>query len=459
VDHFADTAQFPVWHAANVSPPRCSPAPSHSEVDVAIVGGGFSGLWTAYYLLKAQPQLRVALFESRNVGFGASGRNGGWCSGFFPLSVAELATVYGPDAAQLAYRESFATLAEMSRVISEERIECGWHVGGTLQSASTSLQAHRLQTNLAQQHQAGLSTNDALWLSASEVGKHIAVAETHGAIYSPHCATVNPFQLVHGLANSAQALGATIWEHSKVLSINDGIVTHEHGRCRAQLVVQATEGYSHALRQTRRRIVPLYSLMVATEPLDAATVEQLHWHGRSTFNDGSNMVIYAQLTADNRIAFGGRGAPYHYGSRIREQYDIHDQTHELIVKSIARHFPQAAHARITHRWGGPLAVPRDWTPCIELRRSDRYARLGGYVGDGVAATNLFARTLVDVYLDRDTPRRHLPFVHHQSPRWEVEPLRFLGINALIGLSNSIDTYEQRHGRTPRLRSRVLHALL
>lgn len=459
MDRFANTAQLPVWHTAHVVPTRSSVAPSNSDVDVAIVGGGFSGLWTAYYLLAAQPNLRVAIFEARNVGFGASGRNGGWCSGFLPLSVSELAKTYGRDAALLAYNESFATITEVARVIAEERIDCGWHRGGTLQSASTSLQAKRLQSQLTLQHNAGVSEHDAMWLSATEVAQRITVAETHGAIYSPHCATVNPYQLVHGLARTVDAYGATIWENSKVLSIDDGVVTHEHGRCRAQLVVQATEGYSHALRQTRRRIVPLYSLMVATEPLDNAVLAELNWQSRCTFNDASNMVIYAQLTEDNRIAFGGRGAPYHFGSRIRDEYDIHDGTHELIVASITKHFPMAANTRITHRWGGPLAVPRDWTPSIELRRGEHYARLGGYVGDGVAATNLFARTLVDLYLERDTPLRSLPFVQHDSPRWELEPLRYLGINALIGLSNSIDNYEMKHDKSPKLRSRLYEALL
>lgn len=459
MDRFANTAQVPVWHTANLAPTQFPTAPSASDVDVAIVGGGFSGLWTAYYLLTAQPQLRIAILESRNIGFGASGRNGGWCSGFLPLSVAELAGKHGRETALLAYQQSFDTIDEVARIISKERIDCGWHRGGTLQSASTALQAERLIDQLTMQHQAGLSANDARWLNASEVGQYIAVAETHGAIYSPHCATVNPYQLVHGLAGAVHARGANIWERSKVLSIDNGVVTHEHGHCRAQLVVQATEGYSHSLRQTRRRIVPLYSLMVATEPLDETTLEQLHWRSRCTFNDGSNMVIYAQLTHDNRIAFGGRGAPYHFGSRIADEFDIHDKTHDLIVSSIAKHFPAAAGARITHRWGGPLAVPRDWTPSISLHRDDRYARLGGYVGDGVAATNLFARTLVDTYLELDTPRRSLPFLQHRSPRWEIEPLRYIGINALIGLSNSIDTHELRHGRTPRLRSRVFEALL
>lgn len=455
-------ALHPVWREAPQSPATSYVsvhAPPQADVDVAIIGAGLSGLWTAYYLRKALPSLRIALLEAHEVGFGASGRNGGWCSGFFPSTIDEIAHSHGPQAALLAYRESFATLAEVAGVLRTENIECAWHQGGTVQSATTPLQAKRLQHGLAAQHAAGLSNEDVTWLSPDRVSEHLTVAETYGAIYSPHCATVNPLQLVRGLANVLRRNNVSLWENTIVSAVDDGRIVHQHGICSAELVVQATEGYSHSIRQTRRRVVPLYSLMVATEPLDAPTLANIGWHNRATFNDASQMIIYAQLTADHRIAFGGRGAPYHFGSRIKERFDIDDDTHQHIVKSIARHFPAAAHARITHRWGGPLAVPRDWTPTVIMNREQRYARIGGYTGDGVAATNLFARTLVDLYLERDTPLTHLPFINHQSPRWEIEPLRFLGINSLIALSNSIDNHEATHGKSPRIRTRLLEALL
>ncbi|MBJ7505356.1 MAG: FAD-dependent oxidoreductase [Ilumatobacteraceae bacterium] len=459
MNRYADASTYPVWHDGATQVASFGSAPAHAEVDVAIVGGGLSGLWTAYYLSVAQPTLRIAILEARHIGFGASGRNGGWCSGFLPLSLSELATIYGRDAGLLAYQESFATLPEIEQVVRRENIDCGWHQGGTVQSATTALQAQRLQTHLMQQHASGLGVADAEWLPSNEVSKHISVAKTFGAIYSPHCATVNPYQLVNGLARVVQQRGVTIWPDTVVQAIDNGVVTHSQGRVVAKQVVQATEGYSHTIAQTKRRIVPLYSLMVATEPLDAATLQAIGWHNRATFNDGGQMVIYAQLTSDNRIAFGGRGAPYHFASRVRERFDLDDDTHRRIVAAIAQHFPAAAHARITHRWGGPLAVPRDWTPTVTIDRTHKYARLGGYVGDGVAATNLFARTLVDLLLERQTSLTQLPFVNHRSPRWEPEPLRFLGVNSLIALSESIDTYEARHGKEPRLRTKIFEALL
>ena len=455
----SDAKPQPLWRESVQRRWDAEPAPKRAHVDIAIVGGGLSGLWSAYYFLQRHPNARVAILESQEVGFGASGRNGGWCSGFFPSSPDELADVFGARSAMDAYRASFDTLPEIERVLRTEGIVCDWHHGGTIQSASTALQAGRLSEMVDRQHAVGLAPSDMQWLPPSRVGEHLTLAETHGAVYSPHCATVNPYALTTGLAEALRRRGVQLWEHSKVVSIDDGHVRHSHGSLTADLVVQATEGYSHALKPTRRRLAPLYSLMVATAPLTDSMLSAIGWRNRVTFNDGGRMIIYAQLTADNRIAFGGRGAPYHFASRVHDRYDLDSDTHRRIAAAIAQHFPIAATARITHRWGGPLGVPRDWTPSVTLDRARHYARIGGYVGDGVAATNLFARMLVDAWLGTDSSLTRLPFVQHRSPKWEVEPLRFLGINSLLRLSESIDRYEQRHGREPRIRTKFFESLL
>ena len=193
---FEGTSTYPVWHDSAIQQTAFGTAPAHAEVDVAIVGAGLSGLWTAYYLSSAEPSLRIAILEARHVGFGASGRNGGWCSGFFPLTVSELASVYGRDAALLAYQESFATLPEVEQVLRREGIECGWHQGGTVQSASTALQAERLQSVLKQQHASGLGAGDAVGEVLDVVPvKAIPVPPVHHAIpRAPHGgAVVHPF--------------------------------------------------------------------------------------------------------------------------------------------------------------------------------------------------------------------------------------------------------------------------
>jgi len=469
LSRIAHAARKPVWHDAASPGWHVEQAPSHAEVDVAIVGGGLSGLWTAYYCSLARPDLSIAVIESRRVGFGASGRNGGWCSGMFALSPADLAAQFGREAALHAYRESFATLDEIEAVLARETIDCAWHRGGSITSATIPLQRERLQRDLRAQHEAGISESDMRWLEPGEVRDEIRLADTHGAVYTPHCATVNPYLLVLGLARAVRRKGVQVWEESRVTRIDDGVVAHvsasrtagahSSGTIRAGLVVQATEGYSPAFRQTRRTMIPLYSLMVATEPLPKHVLDELHWSKRATFTDGGRMIIYAQLTHDGRIAIGGRGAPYHFGSRVRASFDIDDDTHVRIVKAIARHFPAAADAKITHRWGGPLGVPRDWTPFVVVDRSAKYARIGGYTGDGVACTNLLARTVVDEWLGRDTSLRRLPFIGHHSEAWEPEPLRFLGVNALINFSDSIDRFEARTGRGPRVRTALLEKFL
>jgi len=461
--HWRAAATRPVWHDAatvadTVARWQVQRAPAATKVDVAIVGGGLSGLWTAYYLSSLHPAAHIAVVEARRVGFGASGRNGGWCNGFFPLTASELGEQFGAQAGLAAYHEGFRALDEIERVLHAEHIDCAWHRGGTIQSASTALQAERLQAHVAAQHQAGLTAADLRWLPAARVDEYLRLAETYGAIYSPHCATVNPFALVLGLARVLRDRGVQIYEDSPAGSIADGVVSHAHGSLQANFVVHATEGYSNTFAQTKRRLAPLYSLMVATEPLSESVVSQLGWHGRATFNDGGQMIIYAQLTADRRIAFGGRGAPYHFASRVNDRFDLDDATHRRIVASIAKHFPAAAGARITHRWGGPLGVPRDWTPSVVIDRRAKYARLGGYVGDGVAAANMFARMLVDAWHERDTALAKLPFLRHASPRWEVEPFRFIGINALLKLADSIDRYEVRRGKPPRVRTKIFESL-
>lgn len=458
-----NAVQRPVWHEADARDWPVTSAPSSGEVDVAIVGGGFSGLWTAYYFSLARPDWSIAVLESQRVGFGASGRNGGWCSGMFALSPSELAETFGRDAALHAYAASFATLNEIEAVLLREGIACGWHRGGSTISATIPLQRMRLQGDLAKQHAVGVNETDLRWLSADETRAEVNLAETYGAVYTPHCATVNPFQMVLGLARVLRRRGVQLWESSPVTAIEPGVVRHtadgKPAALRAGLVVQATEGYSPSFRQTRRAMVPLYSLMVATEPLSPEVLAQLNWSRRATFTDGGRMIIYAQLTADGRIAIGGRGAPYHFGSRIKPSFDIDDETHRRIVKAIARHFPAASGARITHRWGGPLGVPRDWTPSVVVDRTSNYARIGGYTGDGVACTNLLARTVVDEWLEHDSPLRNLAFIGHRSPEWEVEPLRFIGVNSLIHLSDSIDSHEARTGRSPKMRTTLIENLL
>jgi glycine/D-amino acid oxidase-like deaminating enzyme len=425
------------------------------DVDVAVVGAGYTGLWTAYYLRRADPRLRVAVLEREVAGFGASGRNGGWCLGFLPMDLERLARRAGHAPAMALQRELFRTVDEVGRAAEREGIDCHHHKGGTLQLATTPVQLGRLHARVEQARRMGLGDADLRLLGPSDAGRRIGVPGLLGAVWSPHCAAVDPARLVRGLARAVERHGARVFESTPVTRIRPGGVDTPHGRVRAEVVVRATEGYTAALPGSRRTVAPLYSLMIATEPLPAAAWERIGWTGRETVAAGGHLFVYAQRTLDGRVAFGGRGAPYHFGSRVRPAYDRHGRVHDGLRGALAALLPPAADTRITHRWGGPLGVARDWTASVGLDRASGLAWAGGYVGDGVAAANLAGRTLADLITGADSELTRLPWVQHRSRRWEPEPLRWLGINGALLLAGSADAAERRTGRPARLRGRLL----
>jgi len=433
--------------------------PGPLEVDVAIVGAGYTGLWTAYYLRRADPGLRVAVLEREIAGFGASGRNGGWCSAFVAMDREGLAARAGRGAPIALQRAMFDTVDEVGRVAGREGIDCHYRKGGALEVVTSPVQLARLEDGIGRARQWGMGDDDLRLLSRDEAERRVRAAGLLAASFTPHCAALDPARLVRGLARAVERLGATIHETTPVTRIRPGRADTPHGPVRAEVVVRATEGYSTALPGLRRSVLPLYSLMVATEPLPEAAWKEIGWAGGETMAAGGHLFTYAQRTRDGRIAFGGRGAPYHFGSRIRPGYDRDEQVHRRLAATLAELLPAAAGAEITHRWGGPLGIPRDWTSSVGLDRDTGLAWAGGYVGDGVGTANLAGRTLADLICGKDTDLTRLPWVQHRSRPWEPEPLRWLGVNAVRVLAGSADAAERRTGRPARLRERVLERFL
>jgi glycine/D-amino acid oxidase-like deaminating enzyme len=425
------------------------------EVDVAIVGAGYTGLWTAYYLRRADPGLRIAVVERHVAGFGASGRNGGWCSGFMPTAHEAMARQAGREATVALQRELYRTVDEVGRVARDEGVDCHWVKGGAMQLATSPLQRQRLQAAVADTRRWDIGPDDYDWLDAAEASRRLRVDGLLGAAWSPHCAAIDPARLARGLARVVEGRGVRVFEETPALALRPGQVDTPGGRLRAEVVVRATEGWTATLPGTRRALVPLYSLMIATEPLPPETWEAIGWAGHETFAAGGNLFVYAQRTHDGRVAFGGRGAPYHFGSTVRPAFDRHAAVHQRLRASLWRLLPQLGEVRVTHRWGGPLGLPRDWTPSVGLDRASGLAWAGGYVGDGVGAANLAGRTLADLITGADSELTRLPWVGHRSPAWEPEPLRWLGINLLRLLAASADAAEERNGRPARLRGRLL----
>jgi glycine/D-amino acid oxidase-like deaminating enzyme len=448
-----------LWFDQLAEPVVARPAlPGPADADVAIVGAGFTGLWTAYYLVRADPRLRVVVLEAEVAGFGASGRNGGWCSALFAAEPERIARSAGRQAAIDLYREMRATVDEVGRVTADEGIDAHYLKGGSLAVATRPEHVGPLRAGVAHQHAWGAGPQDAVWLDAEAAAARVRTSPCLGGAFTPHCARVQPARLVRGLADVVERAGVTVHEGTRVTGIDPGVVHTEHGRVRAEVVIRATEGYTPGLPGHRRALAPVYSLILATEPLPAAFWDEVGWSGRETVTDGRNLIIYAQRTDDDRIALGGRGAPYHLGSDLSPANDVDDRVFGALHRTLISLFPAAAGARVTHRWGGPLGVPRDWTSSVGLDRRTGLGWAGGYVGDGVATSNLAGRTLTDLVLDRDSDLVRLPWVGHRSRRWEPEPLRWLGINAGLQLAALSDALATRTGRPARRTSALLSRL-
>jgi glycine/D-amino acid oxidase-like deaminating enzyme len=434
---------------ASLREPLGAPLAGDEVADVAIVGAGYTGLWTAYYLKKADPSLRITILEAQQAGFGASGRNGGWASALFPASLDALARASSRGEAVRMKRAMNDTVDEIGRVALDEGWDIEWSKGGTVVLARTPLQWRAAQEEIAALRGWGFGEQDARLLSRDEAIAHAAATDVLGGTFTPHCAAIHPARLVRSLARTVVASGVTLHEGTVVDAIEPGIVRTAAGTVRARYVVRATEGYTRTLKGQTRTLAPVYSLMLATEPLPASTWDSIGLRSRETFSDGRHLIIYGQRTADGRLAFGGRGAPYFFGSRITPEQDRNAAVHRALWEVLVDLFPAVSGAAVTHTWGGPLGIPRDWWASCGLDASTGLAWAGGYVGDGVGTTNLAGRTLTDLITGRSTDLTSLPWVNHRSRPWEPEPFRWVGANLGLRVMTSADDVEARTGRPSR----------
>lgn len=448
-----------LWH--DTADTDWTPRPALSgdvEADVAIVGAGLTGLWTAHYLAEADPSLRIVVLEAETAGFGASGRNGGWCSALFPASLRTLADLSDRDGALAQHRAMRETVDEVGRVAAAEGIDAHLAKGGTIALARSRAQWRRARAEVADARTWDRGEDDVRLLDRDEATAVLHGTRTVGATYTPDCAAVHPARLVRGLADAVERRGVTIHERTRVQSIEPGRAHTGHGDVRARTVLRATEGYTANLPGEERSVVPVYSLVIATEPLSAATWDEIGLARRETFTDHRHLVIYGQRTADDRIVFGGRGAPYHLNSRIRPEFDRDERVFASLYATLIDLFPVLAGTRVTHAWGGALGIARDWCASVGLDPATGLGWAGGYVGDGLSTTNLAGRTLRDLVLGQDTELTRLPWVGHRSPDWEREPWRWLGINAGLRAMTFADA-EESLSRLPSLAARGMSRFL
>lgn len=361
-------------------------------------------------------------------------------------------------AARAAERETFAAIDEIGSVIDRERIDCGFQKDGMLTIATTAPQQRRLATLLSEAHARGLGEDDLRPVPEDELRTVVALPGRATAAFSPHGARINPARLVRGLADACERLGVTLFEGTEATKITPHYVRATTGTIHAEHVVCATEAFTIGFDGERRRYLPLYSLMIATEPLSPDTWAPIGWRDAVLIRDSRHLFFYAQRTTDGRIAIGGRGAPYPLGSPITTASEQNAKVHQRLQAAMTKHFPAAAEAQITHHWGGALAVPHDWSMSISHDRSTGLARAGGYSGHGVAASNISGRTVADLILGRDTPLVSMPWVGHTARPWEPEPLRFLASRAIVHTLESADRYEDRSNRRAR-RERLIRPFM
>ncbi len=415
--------------------------PEAADADVAIIGGGFSGLWTAYYLIRADPTLRVTVIEREFCGFGASGRNGGWAVGELAGPLEWYANRSTQAEAMRLARAVFDAVDEIGRVADAEGIDCHYAKGGTIRVARNQPQAARQREEVAHHRHWGFTADEIRLLTAEETADHIGASRVRSGIFFAPTAALDPARLVRGLADVVEEAGVRIVEDTAVTGFTPGVVATDLGEVKADVVIRATEAYTRDLKGHRRDLLPVYSLMVATEPLSADQLAAVRLDERPTFADDRFMVIYGQRTADNRIAFGGRGVPYLFGSRISRSAELHTPSHELIAETLIDLLPALEGIGFTHRWGGVLGIPRNWIPGLTFDRTAGLGVLGGYVGEGVAASNLAGRTMADLVVGADTDLTSLPWVGATARRWEPEPLRWLGVRSSRRVLGAADDRE------------------
>ena len=428
-----------------------------TDTDVAILGAGLTGLWTAFYLKRRDPSRRIVVVEREIAGFGASGRNGAWCAPDLNISMARLAKLHGIDAAKRTQQATYDAVDEVGRACAETGIDAGFHKGGELILARGPQGIPALESSLREYEAFGFGDRYRL-LDPPQLSERIRVAGAIRALASEDAAVLHPGRLVRGLARRVEQDGTRIAEQTAVTDFRPrdasgrATLVTPRGEVRAPVIVLAGEAYLSELPRLHRQVVPLWSLIVLTEPVTDDQWAEIGWANREVVASTRLSIDYLSRTGDGRILFGGRGAPSRLGSPIRASYDRHGPTHEKLKAFLREWFPVLRDVRFTHEWGGPLGMPRDWHPTMSFDEASGIATSRGYIGHGVSATNLGGRVLADLITGTRSPLTQLPLVGHRSRDWEVEPFRWLGVRYSQWAIERLDEKAARSGQPPSGRS-------
>jgi glycine/D-amino acid oxidase-like deaminating enzyme len=409
------------------------PLSADIDVDVAIVGGGFTGLSTAYHLKKEEPGLRIAILESEVIGFGASGRNGGFNMTLFGLTLGITALRFGKRKAREAHLYMEKAVDLLRDLVAERDLDCDYEHPGFLRVATSEKYRARILEEIELAHKLGLGGIE--WLDKAQLDREVRSPMYLGAWWEPRCGILNPAKLAWSWKAVITRMGVAVYERSPVAEISRQVgkvvLTTPRGRVRADKAVMATNAWSHFFPQLRTKQVPVWTHIVLTEPITEKVFAEIGWQNRQGIEDARNLVHYYRLTADNRLLMGGRDVSVTASDDDMDR-DLSPPTFAGLKEDVRQLFPALKDIRFTHEWGGPVSVPLDMAPALGYLGDKNVVYSLGCVGHGVSLTHINGKTLNDMVLGRQTDLTEVFFVNRRTIPWPPKLLRNIAIKAIMG---------------------------
>lgn len=405
------------------------PLEGAATVDVAVIGGGFAGLSTAYEIRRADPALRVAVLEARTCGYGASGRNGSFAMTVVGLGLGTTAMLRGKQFLKDAHTYMERAVDTLDELIQREQLDCERIRPGFLRVATTQGYIRRLQHDIELVHSLGFSGID--WIGPEQTRQMVNSQRYLGALWEPRLLLVNPAKLVREEKRIAIQAGVQVYENTPVLEITRQprfSLKTPAGHLTAEKLVFATNAYSHLFPELRRHQVPAFTYMIATEPLSDEQLAPIGWQGMQGLEDARNLIHYYRLTPDHRIVLGGGPVGLTYANSLYGDSSVSAWEH--LVRHLTYLFPHLKGVRITHRWGGPFSVTLNLTPALGYLGDERAVYTLGCIGHGVSMSHLNSHVLRDLVLERRSDLVECPFTNPKIIPWPPEPLRLAAAVAL-----------------------------
>lgn len=424
--------------------PARAPRPAltgEQRADIAIVGGGFTGLWTALFLKELAPEKEVVLLEAERIAYGASGRNAGQIGETFDHSHTLAIQHFGEDEARRLAQLARQNLDEMESFLAREAIDAEFYRAGQLVLALTKAHTMDVEVALASARQLGI--DDWQTLDGAAIRRRLGSPLPLCALFAPRAATVHPAKLASGLARVAEARGVRIYEQSPVVGIDkegSGLrLSTRGGTLRAARGVLATNAYSHILvPRLAQRFLPLYDYVIVSEPLTVAQRTAIRWQGREAVTDFRSFFNYSRVTADHRVVWGSSEAIYYRGNGVGPQHDHAPTVYAELEKSFARFFPDLADLRFPFRWGGPIAATTRFTPFFGASHSGRLLYGLGYTGHGVGTTRVAGRLLAHLALERRSELAELALARKAPFPYPPEPFRRWAVGRVTRALRALD---------------------